>query len=185
MDTRNEEKAHMESMIEFWLEKNPDTLAWLEQHYRGRADYHAKRNISFNLPFDEYIHLWKLRRLKEVAKLIENGRITRRMRHPQKGWVLSWTNKAARAGGEMNATTACIIQRETSKRRFYLQAGDKHTEAAKQRIGDAKRGKPISAKHKQAISKARTGVPQSEEHKRKRIEAMKATKARNRLAQVA
>ena len=175
----------MENVVDIWLSDNPATLEWLERQYRGRASYHAGRNIKFNLPFHDYICLWKLRRLKEVAKLIENGEITRRMRHPQKGWVLSWTNKAARAGGEMNATTACIMQRETSKRRFYLQAGDQHTEAAKQRIGDAKRGKPLSDRHKQAISKARTGVPQSEEHKRKRIEAMKATKARNRLTRAA
>jgi hypothetical protein len=185
MDAFNKEKNNMENVVDIWLWNNPATLEWLEKQYNRCAIYQAGRNINFNLPFYDYVCLWKLRRLKEVAKLIENGRISRRMRHPEKGWVLSWTNKAARAGGEMNVTTACILQRETSKRRFYLQAGDKHTEAAKQRIGDAKRGKPISAKHKQAISKARTGVPQSEEHKRKRIEAMKATKARNRLAQVA
>ena len=175
----------MEIMLETWVQENPDTLAWLQRQYQRCATYQAGRNIRFNLPFYEYIYLWKLRRLKEVAKLIESGQISRRMRHPQKGWVLSWTNKAARACGEMNVTTACVLQRETSKRRFYLQAGDQHTEAAKQRIGDAKRGKPLSDRHKQAISKARTGVPQSEEHKRKRIEAMKATKARNRLTRAA
>ncbi len=84
--------------------------------------------------------LWGLRKLKQVAELIETGKLTKRMRHPDRGWVLSWISKEAREAGEMNITTARILQRNSSKHRFfYLQAGDTHTDAAKRKIGDAKR----------------------------------------------
>lgn len=125
--------------------------------------------------------LWGLRKLKQVAKLIEEGKLTKRMRI-DRGWVLSWTSKEARETGVMNITTARILQRNSSKHRFYLKAGDTHTDTAKRKIGDAKRGKSLSEDHKQAIREARIGVAQSAGHKAKRIAAMKATKQRQREA---
>jgi hypothetical protein len=173
----------MNQQIMTWLETKGATKDWLEKHYRGRQAYQTNRGKIFALSFSDYVDLWGLRRLKEVDKLIETGKLTRRMRHPDRGWVLSWTSKEAREAGEMNCTTARILQRNSSKHRFYLKAGDTHTEAAKLKIGDAKRGKPLSDTHKQAIREARLGVTQSEEHKAKRIAAIRATKQRQREQQ--
>ncbi len=155
---------------------------WLEKHYRGRMAYQIGRGKIFALSFSDYVDLWGLRKLKQVAKLIEEGKLTKRMRHPDRGWVLSWTSKEARETGVMNITTARILQRNSSKHRFYLKAGDTHTDTAKRKIGDAKRGKSLSEDHKQAIREARIGVAQSADHKAKRIAAMKATKQRQREA---
>ncbi|WP_342106140.1 hypothetical protein [Methylobacterium sp. SI9] len=173
----------MKQEIKTWLETQAATQQWLERKYRGHMAYQVGRGKVFALSFSDYVDLWGLRKLREVARLIETGKLTKRMRHPDRGWVLSWISKEAREAGEMNITTARILQRNSSKHRFYLQAGDTHTDAAKRKIGDAKRGKTLSETHKQAIREARIGVPQSAEHKAKRIAAIKATKQRQRDAQ--
>lgn len=170
----------MRQEIKEWLNAQPATLAWLEAHYQGREKYQTGRGIQFALTFSEYVNLWGIKKLKQVTKLIESGRIGNRMRHPEKGWVLSWISREAREAGEMNSATARILQRNSSKHRFYLKTGDKHTDDAKRRIGDAKRGKPLSDEHKQSIRESRLGVPQSEEHKAKRFAAIRATKQRQR-----
>lgn len=170
----------MHPKIQIMLESDADLHAWLERQFARARSYQIGRGTQFDLTFDEYVDLWRLNRLKKVVQLMKAGRLRSRMRHPDRGWVLSWSNKAARKTGVMNKHTACIIQRLTSKLRFYLQKGERHTEAARAKIGAAKRGKPLTAAHKEAIRAARTGVAQSEEHKRKRIEAMRATKRRQR-----
>ncbi|MGT2477900.1 hypothetical protein ACU4GR_01250 [Methylobacterium oryzae CBMB20] len=158
---------------------------WLERQFARARSYQTGRGTQFDLTFDDYVDLWRLRRLQKVVLLMKAGRLKNRMRHPDRGWVLSWSNKNARKSGVMNRHTACIIQRLTSKLRFYLQKGERHTDAARARIGAAKRGKPLSVAHKQAIRAARTGVAQSEEHKRKRIAAIRATKQRQREERLA
>jgi hypothetical protein len=175
----------MRPEIKAWLAAQPDTLAWLEKHYLGRESYQTGRGIRFALTFSEYVDLWSIKNLKLASKLIATGKIGKRMRDPDKGWVLSWASKKARETGEMNSTTARILQRNSSKHRFYLQAGDTHTDDAKRRIGDAKRGKSLSKEHKQSIREARLGVPQSEEHKAKRIAAIRATKQQQREERLA
>lgn len=166
----------MRQEIKEWLDVQMATMEWLEVHYRGREKYQTGRGIQFALTFSEYVDLWGIKKLKQVTKLIDSGKIGSRMRHPEKGWVLSWISREAREMGEMNSATARILQRNSSKHRFYLKAGDTHTDDAKRRIGDAKRGKPLSSEHKQSIRASRLGVPQSAEHKAKRIAAIRATK---------
>lgn len=167
------------------MKKNDDLHLWLERQFARARSYQTGRGTQFDLTFDDYVDLWRLRRLQKVVLLMKAGRLKNRMRHPDRGWVLSWSNKNARKSGVMNRHTACIIQRLTSKLRFYLQKGERHTDAARARIGAAKRGKPLSVAHKQAIRAARTGVAQSEEHKRKRIAAIRATKQRQREERLA
>lgn len=132
----------MRQEINEWLVAQPAIMDWLEAHYQGREKYQTGRGIRFALKFSEYVNLWGIKKLKQVTKLIESGRIGNRMRHPEKGWVLSWISREAREAGEMNCATARILQRNSSKHRFYLKAGDTHTDDAKRRIGDAKRESP-------------------------------------------
>jgi methylphosphotriester-DNA--protein-cysteine methyltransferase len=175
----------MHPEIKKLLNAHADLEAWLQQRYADARRYQVSRGTQFELTFADYIDLWRLRRLRQVLELMRTGRLLKRMRHPDRGWVLSWSNKDAREAGVMNKHTACIIQRLTSKLRFYLQKGERHTEAARAKIGAAKRGKPLSEAHKEAIRAARTGVAQSEEHKRKRIAAIRATKQRQREERLA
>lgn len=175
----------MHPKIQNLLEAHTALHAWLECQFARARSYQVDRGTQFDLTFDDYVDLWRLSRLKKVVQLMKAGRLRSRMRHPDRGWVLSWSNKAARKTGVMNKHTACIIQRLTSKLRFYLQKGERHTDAARAKIGAAKRGKPLTAAHKEAIRAARTGIAQSEEHKRKRIEAIRATKQRQREERLA
>ena len=170
----------MHPKIKELIEKHGDLHVWLERQFARARSYQTGRGTQFDLTFDDYVDLWRLSRLEKVLLLMKAGHLKNRMRHPDRGWVLSWSNKDARKTGVMNRHTACIIQRLTSKLRFYLQKGERHTDAARARIGAAKRGKPLSVTHKEAIRAARTGVAQSEEHKRKRIAAIRATKQRQR-----
>src|SRR6478735_884042 len=96
-----------------WLDEQDATAAWLEAHYQGRKSYQTGRGIRFALTFSQYVDLWGIKKLKQVAKLIASGKIAKRMGHPEKGWVLSWTSKEAREAGEMNFTTARILQRNS------------------------------------------------------------------------
>lgn len=175
----------MHPKIKNMIAKHGDLKVWLERQFARARSYQTGRGTQFDLTFDDYVDLWRLSRLKKVVLLMKASRLRSRMRHPDRGWVLSWSNKNARKAGVMNKYTACIIQRLTSKLRFYLQKGERHTDAARAKIGAAKRGKPLSVAHKEAIRAARTGVAQSEEHKRKRIAAIRATKQRQREERLA
>jgi hypothetical protein len=156
---------------------------WLEQRFEKSKAYQTARGIRFELTFEEYIKLWSADKIRKLEKYAAAGDLDRRMRHPDKGWVLSWASKEARKAGVMNKDTARVLTRKTSEIRFFMQKGERHTEAAKKAIGDAHRGKKISEKHRNDISKARMGVKQSEEHRRKRSEAMRANWAARRAAQ--
>jgi hypothetical protein len=175
----------MHPKIQNLLRSHPDMRTWLEQQFARAERYQTSRGIHFELTFEEYADLWGPKRLNDAVQLMKAGRLLARMRHPDRGWVLSWSNKNARKTGVMNKHTARILQRLTSKLRFYLQKGERHTDAARAKIGAAKRGKPLSVAHKEAIRAARTGVAQSEEHKRKRIAAIRATKQRQREERLA
>ena len=175
----------MHPKIEELIAKHGDLKVWLERQFARARSYQTGRGTQFDLTFDDYVDLWRLNRLKKVLQLMKASHLRSRMRHPDRGWVLSWRNKDARKRGVMNKHTACIIQRLTSKLRFFLQKDERHTDAARAKIGAAKRGKPLSEAHKQAIRNARTGIAQTEEHKRKRIEAIRATKQRQREERLA
>ena len=161
------------------------TLRWLSEQYEKSKRYQTGKGIVFALSFDEYIALWSIPRLRKLEKLVLNNEIGNFQKNPKYAWVLSWRVKSDRAAGNLNGDTARILLRWESEQRFYIQKGETHSPAARQKISDARRGKPLSAKHRRAIGNARLGVKQSEEHKLKRIAAMKATKARKRRDKLA
>lgn len=156
-------------------------VTWLWSHYSSAQSYQISKGIDFKLTFLEYQALWSERQLKKLVYWHKSRRLDSAMRHPDSGYVLSWRSKADRAAGVMDATTARILTREKSRERFYLQAGETHTEDAKKRIGDAQRGRKRSAKHKAAVSRSKKGVKQSQEQIDARVAATKATKERKRL----
>jgi hypothetical protein len=151
---------------------------WLEQRFEKSKAYQTARGIRFELTFEEYIKLWSADKIRKLEKYAATGDLDRRMRHPDKGWVLSWASKEARKAGVMNTDTARVLTRKTSEVRFFMQKGERHTQAAKDAIGKAHRNKTISQEHREKISGARKGTKQTEEHKRKRVEAARATRER-------
>ena len=157
------------------------TLAWLSTQYEARKKYQIGNGVIFSLSFDDYITLWTIHRLRKLEKLVLNNEIKNYQKNLKYAWVLSWRRKSDKAAGILNKDTALILLRHQSERLFYIQKGETQSPAARRKISDARRGKPLSAKPKRAIGDARLGVKQTEAHKRKRIDAMKATKARNKL----
>jgi hypothetical protein len=151
-------------------------ITWMHGHYTRARDYQTSRGIEFKLTFLEYQSLWSPKKLEKLVYWHQSGRIAKAMKHPRHGYVLSWRAKADRASGILDITTARIITRAASEKRFFLQAGETHSEAAKIKIGDAQRGRIRSAAHKAAISKARAGTKQTPEQIAKRVAATKATK---------
>ena len=161
------------------------TLAWLQATYDKAEKYQTGNGVTFALSFSEYIALWSIHRLRYLEKLVLKNEIKNFQKNPKYAWVLSWRKKSDKAAGILNKDTARILLRWQSEQRFYIQKGETQSPAARRKISDARRGKPLSAKHRRAIGDARLGVKQSEAHKLKRIEAMKATKARKRQEKLA
>ena len=160
-------------------------LARLRAQYDKRKNYQTGKGIVFDLSFEEYIALWSIHRLRKLERLVLSNEIKNYQKHLKYAWVLSWRSKSDKAAGVLNKDTAEILLRWQSEQRFYIQKGETQSTAARRKISDARRGKPLSAKHRRAIGDARLGVKQSEDHKLKRIEAMKATKARKRQEKLA
>ncbi|TXN78996.1 hypothetical protein [Methylobacterium sp. WL8] len=157
------------------------TSAWLSAQYEKANKYQTANGISFELTFEDYISLWSIHRLRKLEELVLNNEIKNFQKNKLYAWVLSWRKKSDKAAGVLNRDTAQILLRWESEKLFYIQKGETQSPDARRKISLARRGKPLSAKHKRAIGDARLGVKQTEAHKRKRIEAMKATKARNKL----
>lgn len=151
-------------------------ITWLWGHYSRAKAYQEAKGITVNLTFLEYQSLWKPRQLEKLTYWHKSKRIEQAMKHPDSGLVLSWRSKADRAKGVMNATTARILTRGASRRRFYLQPGETHSENARKKIGDAQRGRKRSNQHRAAIGNARRGTKQTPEQIAKRVAATRATK---------
>lgn len=156
------------------------TYDWLRSQHSKAAVYQSANGINFDLTLEDYISLWSTYRLNKLEKLILTNRIKGFQKNPRHAWVLSWRSKRDRAAGTMNKVTARILQRWESEVVFRIQRGETQSASARRKIGDARRGKPLTAQHKAAIGNSRRGIQQTAEHKRKRIEAMRATKARKR-----
>ena len=161
------------------------TYDWLKLQHNRASAYQTSKGINFDLTLAEYISLWSPYRLEKLERLILANEIKSYQKNKKYGWVLSWRAKKDRAAGTMNIETARILLRWQSEVVFRIQLGETQSAHARKKIGDARRGKPLSAQHRASISSARRGIQQSEEHKRRRIDAMRATKARKRAEQLA
>src|SRR5687768_4048901 len=93
---------------------------WLEQRYEKSKVYQTEQGIHFDLSFEEYLNLWSADKIRKLEKYAAAGDLDRRMRHPDKGWVLSWSSKEARKAGVMNRDTARVLTRKTSETRFFM-----------------------------------------------------------------
>lgn len=151
-------------------------VTWLWGHYSRSKTYQESQGVTVNLTFLEYQFLWKPKQMEKLIYWQKSNRIEQAMKHPDSGLVLSWRSKADKANGVMDATTARILTREASRRRFYLQAGETHSESARKKIGDAQRGRKRSAEHRAAIGNARRGTKQTPEQIAARVAATRATK---------
>src|SRR3712207_873658 len=75
---------------------------WLEQRYENSKTYQTEQGIRFELTFEEYLNLWSADKIRKMEEYAAAGDLDRRMRHKEKGWVLSWSSKDARKARVMN-----------------------------------------------------------------------------------
>lgn len=153
-------------------------ISELYHFYCQSQKYHVGNGVKFELSFLEYQDLWSNAQKEKIIRWFKSGRLRTSMKHKEKGYVLSWRRKADYANRVMNKETARILTRDSSQRRFWMQAGDKHTEKARKAIGDAQRGRKRSDEHRAAISRARKGVKQTPEQVAARVAATAITKAK-------
>jgi hypothetical protein len=122
-----------------------DVLELLWDHYCATVKYQRGKNgIQVKMTFNEYLSLWSDTRIKSMAVRIDRSEKAIRfyMTNATRP-VCSWVSKDAMVrGGVMTVEMAKIRSAEDSKRLFQFQAGDRHSEGSKKRIGDAKRGRP-------------------------------------------
>ena len=123
----------------------PDVLELLWNEFCTTVRYQKKQNdITVTMTFDEYLTLWSQTRIKSIGERIDRGEksIEYYMGNQHFRPVCSWVSREARVrGGTMTVQNAKIRSAEDSKKLFQFQAGDRHDETAKARIGAAKAGK--------------------------------------------
>ena len=124
-----------------------DVLELIWDHYCRAIKYQKLTNdITVQMTFDEYLSLWTPYRVKTIGQKIDEGpdSIKAYMTNAVRP-VCTWASKnAMERGGVMTVHMAKIRGAMESKKLFQFQHGDKHTQEACARIGDAKRGKQQS-----------------------------------------
>ncbi len=81
---------------------------WLEQRFEKSKAYQTARGIRFELTLEEYLNLWSADNIRKMEKYAAAGDLDQRMRHKEKGWVLSWASKEVRKARVMNKDTALV-----------------------------------------------------------------------------
>lgn len=170
--------------------------AALKAQFLNAVAYQAVKNRRVEMTFEEFLTLVTSSRRQRMERAMASGNFERFMKG-RYGYVLTWKSRQAKEAGVMNLQTAAYLNREDSERACQFGPGDTHTEEAKAKIGEARRGKkaseatraklsaqkmgkPLSADHCAAISAGSRGKPKSEEQKQKMREAAKARWAAKR-----
>jgi hypothetical protein len=158
-------------------------LLWNE--YCSTVKYQREKNdIKVTMTFDEYLSLWSMTRINTMSKKIAMGQKSIDYYMGGKSFrpVCGWVERERRVkGGTMTVADAKIMSAEDSKRMFQFKPGDKHEDAAKASIGDAKRGVKQSEDHVKKRTAGQIGKkrgPMSEIAKAKG----RATRAANKAA---
>jgi len=137
-------------------EPTPDLMIYLSKWLSKSQAYQTSNGVVFKIALPEFIQLIGPKRLKKLDTWLAEGFGNKMHRDNPYAWVLTW--KEGRRCEIMDLNTARVTTREISKMAGRLKAGDKHSERAKERIGDAKRGKAQSEDHKRARSEVQKGV---------------------------
>lgn len=155
--------------------------AFLHNRYAASKDYQEGQARLFDISFNEYCKLWKLKRF-QLEKLKEHVLMNTAWEFmaSDDGYVLTWKDKAAFSAGVINAETMEIKTRKMSQRVCHMQAGETHRPESIEKIRKARTGTTQTPATRQAISKALRGQPKSEEQKAKMREAALARHARQR-----
>lgn len=105
-----------------------DVRQLLLDQYTSSKAYQEKKQIVFELTFEQFVGLWTKYRLDKLAKLIDSpkGRLTSYLKHPIHRPVLTWTAKEQRRTGVMTHLNACIKTAAQSKFTFHIKKGEKH-----------------------------------------------------------
>lgn len=166
----------------------PDILEALwDQYCKVLKFQKVNNNITVTMSLDDYLSLWSKARIATIEKKIAKGGkalfhyFNSGSSRPVCGWV---TREARVIGGTMAVADARIMKAEDSLKMFRFQTGDKHDDASKAKIGDAKRGVKQTDEHIQKRTQGQVGVkrgPMSEEAKAK----LRATRAANNAARTA
>ncbi len=122
-----------------------EVLEVLRAEFEASKAYQLKANkITVQMTFAAFVGLWSDTRIQTIQKKLNISRkaleayLNDRFYRP----VLSWRRREDRVeGGVMTASMARIMRAEDSRKMFQMKAGDSHSPAARQKIGEAKRGK--------------------------------------------
>lgn len=170
--------------------------AALHAQFMNAVAYQATKKRKVEMTFEQFLTLVTSSRRQRMERAMAAGNFERFMKG-RYGYVLTWKSRQAKEAGVMNLQTAAYLNREDSERACQFGPGDTHTEEAKAKIGDARRGKKasdatrakqaaaktgkaLSDEHREAISAGSRGKPKTEEQKQKMREAAKARWARDR-----
>jgi hypothetical protein len=143
------------------------------QHAKAKR-YQEKRGVRFDLTLDELLSKITVSRWRKMeAKMAKGEAEFLKFMAGGYGYVISWKNRKALRGKVMNIDTVAFINRDDSKLNSRFVAGDKHTEKAKKKQGDANRGKVASQETREKIRQSKLGKKQSEETVAARAEKLK------------
>jgi hypothetical protein len=139
--------------------------------YCKSARTQQNNNRKFQLTFDQYFTVVCQHKhaLSRIIRRYQTYHFSCR-RHPFRiGYVLSWKSYSDFQTGIMDMNTSCFVSEEESKLRCKMKKGDRHSDAAKQKIGAGQKGKPKSELHKLKISITMKKFIPTEESKAKRL----------------
>lgn len=135
-----------------------DLLEYLAKWYKTSTGKKVEEGVTVALSFNQFIALFEKRQLASLQKAID-GNYLFRQQHQENpyAYVFTWRSYRACSSNILNAETACVCSRLTSKQICLPQAGDKLRPNHCANISQSLTGKEKTAEHADNISKGKKG----------------------------
>lgn len=134
-----------------------NTKELLRKKYQTAKAYQTKRDIQFDLTFEDYTNLW-IKNVDAITHL--NNAVIYAVTHGinqtiKLEYCLTWKPEYVRTGSPMNMQSAWIRTAEQSKKDCKLHKGEKKSERSKAKLRKPK--EPWSDERKAARAAAMSG----------------------------